>query len=78
MIISPLCGNELVNIASVANMTAILLLLFERDTLGWLNIFIMVPLLLLFGEVTPKTIAVNHPIRFATRLTARVLPKKII
>ncbi len=78
LIISLLCGNELVNIASVANMTAILLLLFERDTVGWLNIFIMVPLLLLFGEVTPKTIAVNHPIRFATRLTARVLPKWII
>ena len=78
LIISILCGNELVNIASVANMTAILLLLFDNETVSWLNILIMVPLLLLFGEVTPKTIAVNHPIRFATRLTARILPKWII
>jgi len=30
----------------------------------------MVPLLLLFGEVTPKTIAVSNPIRYSTRIVA--------
>jgi CBS domain containing-hemolysin-like protein len=78
LIISILCGNELVNIASAANMAAILLLLYSEDAVGWINILIMVPLLLLIGEVTPKTIAVSFPVKFATRLTARILPRWII
>ncbi len=78
LIISILCGNELVNIASAVNMTAILLLLFSDQDVGWINILIMVPLLLLIGEVTPKTIAVSFPIKFATRVTARVLPRWIV
>ncbi|MCP4129260.1 MAG: HlyC/CorC family transporter [Gammaproteobacteria bacterium] len=78
LIISILCGNELVNIASAVNMTAILLLLFGSHDVGWINILIMVPLLLLIGEVTPKTIAVSFPIKFATRVTARFLPRWIV
>ncbi|ODB96166.1 hypothetical protein A3196_04940 [Candidatus Thiodiazotropha endoloripes] len=78
LIISILCGNELVNIASAANMAAILLLLFGEQDVGWFNILIMVPLLLLIGEVTPKTIAVSFPVKFATRLTARILPRWIV
>ncbi len=77
LIISILCGNELANIASAVNMTAILLLIFGDQDVGWINILIMVPLLLLIGEVTPKTIAVSFPIKFATRITARVLPRWI-
>jgi len=77
LIISILCGNELVNIASAVNMTAILLLLFDGQDVGWINILIMVPLLLLIGEVTPKTIAVSFPTKFATRVTARFLPRWI-
>ncbi|MCU7936239.1 MAG: hemolysin family protein [Candidatus Thiodiazotropha sp. (ex Dulcina madagascariensis)] len=78
LIISILCGNELVNIASAANMAAILLLLFGGGDAGWFNILIMVPLLLLIGEVTPKTIAVSFPVKFATRVTARMLPRWIV
>lgn len=78
LIISILCGNELVNIASVVNMTAILMLLFGSQDVGWVNILIMVPMLLLIGEVTPKTIAVSFPIKFATRVTARFLPRWIV
>ncbi|MES9958230.1 MAG: DUF21 domain-containing protein, partial [Sedimenticola sp.] len=44
LIISILCGNELVNIASAVNMTAILLLVFAEQDVGWINILIMVPL----------------------------------
>lgn len=78
LIISILCGNELVNIAAAANMAAILLLLFGDANVTWFNILIMVPLLLLIGEVTPKTIAVSFPVKFATRLTARILPRWIV
>ncbi|MCU7942884.1 MAG: hemolysin family protein [Candidatus Thiodiazotropha sp. (ex Cardiolucina cf. quadrata)] len=78
LIISILCGNELVNIASAANMAAILLMLYGDANVTWFNILIMVPLLLLIGEVTPKTIAVSFPVKFATRLTARILPRWIV
>ncbi|RLJ17376.1 hypothetical protein DJ031_13695 [bacterium endosymbiont of Escarpia laminata] len=78
LIISILCGNELVNIASAVNMTAILLLLYSEQDVGWMNIVIMVPLLLLIGEVTPKTIAVSYPIKFTTRITARILPRWMV
>ena len=30
----------------------------------------MVPLVLLFGEITPKTIAVSNPVRFSTAVAA--------
>jgi len=78
LIISILCGNELVNIASAANMTAILVGIYGEKDAGWINVLVMVPLLLLVGEVTPKTIAVNFPIKFTTRLSARLLPKWIV
>lgn len=77
LIVSLLCGNELVNIAAAANMTMILVRLFGEEDAGWINVVVMVPLLLLLGEVTPKTIAVNFPVKFATLLTARLLPKWI-
>jgi len=75
LIISILCGNELVNIASAANMAAILLMLFGEQDVGWINILIMVPLLLLIGEVTPKTVAVSFPLKFSTAISARILPR---
>jgi len=78
LIISILCGNELVNIASAVNMTAILLLIFHGQDVGWINILIMVPLLLLIGEVTPKTVAVSFPIKFSTFISARILPRWMV
>ena len=77
LIISILCGNELVNIASSANMAAILLMFFSGAETQWINILIMVPVLLLVGEVTPKTYAVTFPIVFVTTLSARILPRWI-
>ncbi len=70
LIISILSGNELVNIALVTNMTVILATLYGTDDAGWINLLVMVPLLLLFGEVTPKTIAVYNPVRYSTRVVA--------
>lgn len=70
LIISILCGNELVNVASAANMAGILVHLYGAEKAGWLTTLVMVPLLLLFGEVTPKTIAVSDPVRVTTRVVA--------
>ena len=70
LIVSLLCGNEMVNIASVANMTAILIALFGEARAGWVSLAVMLPLLLLVGEVTPKTIAVTSPRRVAADLIA--------
>jgi hypothetical protein len=65
LIISILCGNELINIAAAANMTGILVRLYDVERAGLISTLIMVPLLLLFGEVTPKTIAVSNPVRIS-------------
>ena len=73
LIISILCGNELVNIAATVNMAGILFVLYGPERAGWINIIVMFPLLLLFGEVTPKTIAASHPIRISTVVVATPL-----
>lgn len=73
LIISILCGNELVNIAATINMAGILFALYGAERAGWINILVMFPLLLLFGEVTPKTIAVNNPVRISTSIVATPL-----
>lgn len=70
LIISILLGNELVNIAAAANMAGILVILYGVEYAGWINVFVMVPLLLLFGEVTPKTIAVSNPVTISSRFVA--------
>jgi putative hemolysin len=71
LIISILCGNELVNIAASANMAGILVTLYGVERAAMITIMVMVPLLLLFGEVTPKTIAVSDPVRISTGIVAR-------
>ena len=71
LIISILSGNELVNIAAAANMTSILVSLYGAGpVVAWVNLLVMVPLLLLFGEVTPKTVAVSNPVRYSTGVVA--------
>ncbi len=70
LIISVLCGNQLINIAAVANMTGILVTLYDDERAGVINVLIMVPLLLLFGEVTPKTVAISNPVRVSADLVA--------
>jgi Mg2+/Co2+ transporter CorB len=73
LIVSILCGNELVNIAAVANMTGILVLLYGEAKAGLLSVLVMLPLLLLCGEVTPKTIAASNARRVSSGLIARPL-----
>lgn len=70
LIISILCGNELVNIAATANLAGILVALYGGDRAGLINLIVMLPLLLLLGEITPKTIAVSSPVKVSAGLVA--------
>ncbi len=70
LIISVLCGNQIVNIAAVANMTGILVTLYGEERGAVINVIVMVPLLLLFGEVTPKTIAMSNPVGVSAGIVA--------
>jgi len=71
LILSILCGSELVNIAAIANMTAILVALYGEAKAGRIAVLVMLPLLLLVGEVTPKTIAVSDLPRWPSKHRAR-------
>ncbi|MDH3241948.1 MAG: hemolysin family protein [Alphaproteobacteria bacterium] len=73
LIISILCGNELVNIAAAANLTVILAALYGVEEAAWVTICVMVPLILLVGEVTPKTISVSNPSYVSSRIVAAPL-----
>ena len=74
LIISILCGNELVNIAATANLAGILVNLYGPERAGWINVLVMFPLLLLLGEVTPKTIAVSNPVKISAEVVAGPAP----
>lgn len=65
LIMTILIGNELVNVsASVISASLIINMLGAEKK--WINLFIMVPMLLLVGEITPKVMAVRHNIAFAS------------
>ena len=71
LIVSILCGNELVNIAATVNLAGVLLALYgDPDQAGWINIIIMFPLLLMFGEITPKTIAVTNTYNVSAKIVS--------
>ena len=74
LIVSILCGNEIINIAATINLAGILLVLFGNpETAGVANTLIMLPLLLLLGEITPKTLAVRSPLALSARVVEPVL-----
>jgi len=65
LIITILIGNELVNVtASVISAAVVIRLLGAENK--WINLLIMVPLLLLVGEITPKVFSIRHNIAFAS------------
>jgi CBS domain containing-hemolysin-like protein len=71
LIISVLCGNQVVNVAATAVLTATLVTLYGVERAAWISTVVMVPLLLLLGEATPKTIAISNPVRVSTKIVAR-------
>ncbi|MBF0380304.1 MAG: HlyC/CorC family transporter [Magnetococcales bacterium] len=66
LIVTILIGNELVNVSASVISATLVMQLMGGEEKWWVNIFIMLPILLLFGEITPKTIAMKHNIRFAS------------
>jgi putative hemolysin len=65
LIITILIGNEFVNVAASVISAAVVIELLGPEN-KWLNLLIMVPILLLIGEITPKTLAIRNNIAFAT------------
>lgn len=74
LIVSILCGNEIINILATINLTGVMLALFgSPEAAGLANTLIMLPALLIFCEITPKTLAVTAPVPIATRLIEPVI-----
>lgn len=65
LITTILIGNELVNVAASNISATLLITLMGSEENWWVNILVMLPILLLFGEITPKTLAVRNSIFFA-------------
>ena len=60
-------GNELVNVTASVTMTSLVLYLWGPQN-AWLSIPLMLPLLLIFGELTPKRIAFRYAERVSPLL----------
>jgi Mg2+/Co2+ transporter CorB len=65
LIVTILIGNEFVNVAASVISASIVINLLGAEN-KYLNLIIMVPILLLIGEITPKTLALRHNVFFAT------------
>ena len=65
MIVTILIGNEFVNVAASVILAAIVISLRGAEN-KFVNLFIMIPILLLFGEITPKTLAIRNNRAFAS------------
>jgi len=64
LIITILIGNELVNVTASVISAAIVIRVLGAEN-KWINLLIMVPLLLVVGEITPKVLAIRHNVAFA-------------
>ncbi len=65
LIVTILIGNEFVNVAASVISAAMVIQVFGAENKIF-NLFIMVPILLVVGEITPKTLAIRNNIAFAT------------
>ncbi|MCP3866712.1 MAG: HlyC/CorC family transporter [Gammaproteobacteria bacterium] len=65
LIMTILIGNEFVNVtASVISASLIIQIMGAESK--WINLFVMIPILLLVGEINPKTLAIRNNMAFAT------------
>jgi len=65
LIVTILIGNEFVNVAASVISAAIVIRLLGAES-KLVNLLTMVPILLLVGEITPKTLAIRNNVAFAT------------
>ncbi len=73
LLIAILTGNTVVNISSaiVATLLTVKLAAEFHFSEGWslfIEVVVVTFILLIFGEITPKVLAVKHPVRFAKRV----------
>jgi putative hemolysin len=60
-----LVANNLVNILAAAVATTLFISLLGSDWGPWVATVVITAVILVFGEITPKTLAARHPERFA-------------
>jgi len=65
MLSTLLVANNLLNVLAAAAATALLIQLVGQRWGPWLATGVVTAILLVFGEITPKTLAARHPERFA-------------
>ena len=65
LIVTILIGNEFVNVAASVISASVIIRVFGADN-EMLNLLVMVPILLLFGEITPKVLAIRNNMAFAS------------
>jgi putative hemolysin len=65
LIVTILIGNEFVNVAASVISAVVIIELMGAES-KFINLFVMVPILLLVGEITPKTLAIKNNVAFAT------------
>jgi CBS domain containing-hemolysin-like protein len=71
LLVTILVGNTLVNVAASSIGTAVVGHFFEEGVVG-ISVAVMTVLILIFGEIVPKTVAVNNPVGVSMR-TAGVI-----
>ena len=64
LIVTILIGNEFVNVTASVISAAMVIHLFGAEN-EMINLLVMVPILLLFGEITPKVLAIRNNVAFA-------------
>jgi putative hemolysin len=65
LIVTILIGNEFVNVSASVISAAMIIHLFGAEN-ELVNLLVMVPILLLFGEITPKVLAIRNNVAFAS------------
>jgi CBS domain containing-hemolysin-like protein len=65
LIVTILIANEFVNVAASVISAAFVIQMLGAEN-KFVNLFIMVPILLLVGEITPKTLAIRNNVAFAS------------
>lgn len=65
LLVTILIGNNIVNIGAASFATVVATSLFESSVVG-ITTGVMTLLVLIFGEIIPKSLAANHPKKFAS------------
>ena len=71
LIVTILIGNEFVNVTASVISAAVIIQLYGAES-KYINLFVMIPILLLVGEITPKTLAIKNNVAFATYQSAAI------